>query len=145
MAKRVRGINECRRNTQAFVGDVERRAARAAMAGTYIIALRAATYTPIDTSTLINSQFRELIVKGSLITGRIGYSANYAVYVHNASGRLKGQPRADFGKTRDGVSFGGGTGNGNYWDPNAKPKFLQSAAEEERREVNEAIKREMRR
>lgn len=40
-------------------------------------------YTPIDTSTLINSQFRETKVNGTRITGRVGYSASYAVYVHD--------------------------------------------------------------
>lgn len=44
-------------------------------------AAQSAIYTPIDTSTLINSQFREVSVKNGLITGRVGYSANYAAYV----------------------------------------------------------------
>ena len=40
-------------------------------------------YTPIDTSTLLNSQFRELNINGVLVTGRVGYSANYALTVHD--------------------------------------------------------------
>ncbi len=40
-------------------------------------------FTPIDTSTLINSQFREIMANGTVVTGRVGYSANYAVYVHD--------------------------------------------------------------
>ena len=131
MAKRVRGISECRRNTQAFVNDVERRAVRAVTAGLIVGASHAARYTPIDTSTLINSQYRDVRVNGVMITGRVGYSANYAVYVHEASGKLKGEPR--------------NSGSGNYWDTNAKPKFLQAGFEEARQEVDEAIKREMRR
>ncbi|ETT05470.1 hypothetical protein HMPREF1562_1336 [Providencia alcalifaciens F90-2004] len=131
MAKRVRGISECRRNTQTFVNDVERRAVRAVTAGLIVGASHAARYTPIDTSTLINSQYRDVIVNGVMITGRVGYSANYAVYVHEASGKLKGEPR--------------NIGSGNYWDPNAKPKFLQAGFEEARQEIDEAIKREMRR
>ncbi|MEQ5315749.1 HK97 gp10 family phage protein [Providencia vermicola] len=131
MAKRVRGISECRRNTQAFVNDVERRAVRAVTAGLIVGASHAARYTPIDTSTLINSQYRDVRVNGVMITGRVGYSANYAVYVHEASGKLKGEPR--------------NSGSGNYWDPNAKPKFLQAGFEEARQEIDEAIKREMRR
>lgn len=139
MAKRVRVVN----NIHAFVEGVNRRAASAVMAGANVIALRAALYTPIDSSTLINSQSRELKVNGYLLTGRIIYTANYAAYVHDAPGTLKGQPRAHFGKTREGVSFGGGNLSGNYWDPNAKPKFLQLAAEEGRQEVEEAMRREM--
>ena len=45
--------------------------------------LVAALYTPIDTSTLINSQYREVVARGTRITGRIGYSANYAIYVQD--------------------------------------------------------------
>lgn len=131
MAKRVRGISECRRNTQAFVDDVNRRAVRAVTAGLIVGASHATRYTPIDTSTLINSQYRDVRVNGVMITGRVGYSANYAVYVHEASGKLKGEPR--------------NSGSGNYWDPSAKPKFLQAGFEEARQEIGEAIKREMRR
>ncbi|MGW1368581.1 HK97 gp10 family phage protein [Providencia hangzhouensis] len=139
MVKRVRVVN----NIHAFVEGVNRRAASAVMAGANVIGLRAALYTPIDSSTLINSQNRELKVNGYLLTGRVIYTANYAAYVHNAPGTLKGQPRAHFGKTRGGKQFGGGSLTGNYWDPNAKPKFLQLAAEEGRQEVEEAIRREM--
>jgi hypothetical protein len=45
-------------------------------------AARAALYTPIDTSALLNSQFREIVTDGAVITGRV-YSTNYAVYVHD--------------------------------------------------------------
>lgn len=42
-----------------------------------------------------------------------------------------GQPREHFGKTnnlsdfgpKQVVEFGGGTGKGYYWDPNAEPEF----------------------
>jgi len=40
-------------------------------------------FTPIDTSTLINSQYREMSLNGSKLTGRVGYSASYAAYVHD--------------------------------------------------------------
>lgn len=81
----------------------------------------AATLTPIDTGHLVNSAFGP-VVNGK--TGRVGYTAEYAFWVHQAPGKLKGQPRQHFGKTSGGLSFGGGTGVGNYWDPNAEPKFL---------------------
>jgi hypothetical protein len=44
---------------------------------------QAALYTPIDTSTLINSQFREITANGVRVTGRVGYTANYAVFAHD--------------------------------------------------------------
>lgn len=145
MAARVRGISQANANLRAFVNDIQgKRAARAMYMTLDIGARQAALYTPIDSSTLINSQFREIIVRGTRLTGRVGYSAKYAMYVHSTSGKLKGQPRADFGVTRDGVSFGGGTGKGNYWDPNAKPGFLKAGFDESRQQIEEAIEREMR-
>lgn len=145
MAARVRGISQANANLRALVNDIQdKRATRAMYMALSIGASQAALYTPIDSSTLINSQFREIIVRGTRLTGRVGYSAKYAMYVHSASGKLKGQPRADFGVTRDGVSFGGGTGKGNYWDPNAKPGFLKDGFDESRQQIEEAIEREMR-
>lgn len=145
MAAKVRGISQANANLRALVNDIQgKRAARAMYMALDIGARQAALYTPIDSSTLINSQFREIIVRGTRLTGRVGYSAKYAMYVHSASGKLKGQPRADFGVTRDGVSFGGGTGKGNYWDPNAKPGFLKAGFDESRQQIEEAIEREMR-
>lgn len=85
--------------------------------------------TPQDTGNLLRSRFREVTAKGNGWIGRYGYTAAYAAAVHGASGKLKGQPRAHFGKTRAGVSFGGGTGVGNYWDPNGEPEFLTKGFE----------------
>ncbi|HHY0622718.1 TPA: hypothetical protein ACVU5F_000714 [Vibrio parahaemolyticus] len=85
----------------------------------------AQTMVPIDTGTLANSQYApEIEQRGGQTIGTIGYTAAYAGAVHEMSGKLKGQPRAHFGTTREGVEFGGGTGKGNYWDPDAEPQFL---------------------
>lgn len=55
----------------------------------------------------------------------LGFSARYSLAVHeNVEQKLKGEPRADFGSTRAGVRFGGGTGKGTYWDT-GEPKFLE--------------------
>lgn len=80
--------------------------------------------TPIDTGHLLRSRFREVKPATNGWIGQYGYTAAYASAVHSMSGKLKGKPRGDFGKTKDGQSFGGGTGVGNYWDPNAEPEFL---------------------
>lgn len=85
--------------------------------------------TPQDTGNLLRSRFREVTPSGNGWVGRYGYTAAYAAAVHGASGKLKGQPRADFGKTRAGASFGGGTGVGNYWDPKGEPEFLTKGFE----------------
>lgn len=84
MGIKGRGMNNIRRNINALVKDIAgRRAYRAVQAGLQEGSLVAALYTPIDTSTLINSQYREVVARGTRITGRIGYSANYAIYVQD--------------------------------------------------------------
>lgn len=93
--------------------------------------------TPIDTGNLLRSRFREVTKSGNTWVGRYGYTAAYAAAVHGASGKLKGQPRGHFGKTRAGQEFGGGTQVGNYWDPDAEPEFLTKGFE---RDGIEAIK-----
>lgn len=152
MGAKVRGIREAKANLNRIIQDVRgRKVVRALQSAMILIGARAAYYTPIDTSTLINSQFREIDAGGVFITGRIGYSANYAAYVHEASGKLKGQPRAHFGVTsnRSEVGpqkqkeFGGGTGKGNYWDPHGEPQFLTKGANDERDNVDAVMRKEL--
>lgn len=59
-----------------------------------------------------------------VVTIAVGYQGcNYAIFVHEASGKLKGQPRT--GNHPDGTPK-----KGNYWDPNGEPKFLEKTARE---------------
>lgn len=152
MPAKLRGIQEAIRKTEQIVGEITAtKAVRAIKSANYIIRTEAATMTPIDTSALINSQYDTVDVSGTKITGRIGYSSKYALYVHNAPGTLRGQPRAHFGKTSNRSEFGpmqvkefgGGSLTGNYWDPHAEPKFLTKAAEKTKDLVDKAIKAEM--
>ncbi|ENZ0346977.1 HK97 gp10 family phage protein [Morganella morganii] len=84
MAAKIRGIAEVSANINALVGNITgRKVTRAIQAAMLIGGAQATLFTPIDTSTLINSQFREITVNGTRVTGRVGYSANYAVFVHN--------------------------------------------------------------
>ncbi len=65
---------------------VAERQARAAGAMTQVLVLgaaEAATLTPIDTSNLLNSQYREVGRDGTRVTGRVGYTAEYALPVHD--------------------------------------------------------------
>ncbi|HEL4076716.1 TPA: HK97 gp10 family phage protein [Klebsiella pneumoniae] len=133
MGAKVRGIRQAKANLDRIIKDVQgRKVVRALQSATMIIGLEAARMTPVGaTANLINSQFREIMVDGTRITGRVGYSANYALYVHEAKGTLKGKPRP------------AKQGGGNYWDPSGEPKFLEKAAEEERSKVLDAMKREL--
>lgn len=131
MPAKIKGINEAIARTSQIVDEITAvKVVRALKSATYIIRTESATITPIETSTLINSQFDTIEVNGTRVTGKVGYSANYALYVHNASGKLKGQPRP--------------SGKGVYWGSHAEPKFLTKAAEKTKDLVDKAIKAEMR-
>ena len=131
MPAKLKGMNEAIARTSQIVDEITAtKVVRALKSATYIIRTESASMTPIETSTLINSQFDTIEVNGTRVTGKVGYSANYALYVHNASGKLKGQPRT--------------SGKGVYWGPSAEPKFLTKAAEKTKDLVDKAIKAEMR-
>ena len=130
MPAKLRGNQEASRKTEQIVGTITaEKAVRAIKSATYIIRTESATLTPIDTSTLINSQFDTVEVSGTRITGKVGYSAKYALYVHNASGKLVGKPRSN--------------GNGTYWSPGGEPQFLTKAAQRTKDLVDSVIKKEM--
>jgi len=134
MGVKVKGIEQAKQNLNRLIGDIQgRKAVRAMTSALIMIGSEAAAITPRATSTLVNSQFREISTHGSRIIGRVGYTAAYALFVHEASGKLKGRPRAKV----NGVS------RGNYWDPSGEPKFLEKGAESVRDAVDAVIKREM--
>ena len=77
---------------------------------------------PVDTGNLKSTAYSSMVGPTEV---EVGYTAEYAAAVHEMVGqKLKGQPRANFGKTRSGVSFGGGSGKGTYWET-GEPKFLE--------------------
>lgn len=85
-------VSKRRGNNQSFqqyCQHVERRVSRAMQQFLIDAGAQAAVYTPIDTSTLINSQFRTVTINGTRVTGRIGYSASYAAYVHDPKVKQK--------------------------------------------------------
>lgn len=78
-------------------------------------------YVPVDTSTLLNSSYRTVTRKGEGFEGKMGYGVDYAGYVHDAPGTLKGTntPR-DPNKP----------GRGDFWDPTGEPEFLTKGVED---------------
>ena len=66
-----------------FLSAVEQKAARGVTQALILGASEASVMTPIDTSTLLNSQFRSVAKDGSKIVGTVGYTAEYAKYVHD--------------------------------------------------------------
>jgi DNA-binding transcriptional regulator WhiA len=94
MAAKMRGIQQAIKRTQQIVGEITgEKAVSAIKAATYIIRTESASMTPVATSALINSQFDTVEVNGTRITGKIGYAANYALYVHNAPGEAQRRAR----------------------------------------------------
>ncbi|WP_340608085.1 HK97 gp10 family phage protein [Xenorhabdus bharatensis] len=120
MGVKVTGIREAQSRLNALIGDIRgRKVVRAVYKALYIGSTQAALYTPIDTATLINSQFRDVRFDGVRLTGRVGYSANYAIYVHDPA------VRQDFRRAT------------------AKKAFLKSGFDEMRREIDNAVAQEL--
>lgn len=72
-----------------FLSAVEQKAARGVTQALILGASEASVMTPIDTSTLLNSQFRNVAKEGSKIVGTVGYTAEYAKYVHDPNVKQK--------------------------------------------------------
>lgn len=84
MDVKIKGVRQAQQNLDALIDDIKgRKVVRALQSALIIGSSQASLYTPIHTNTLMNSQFRELNVNGTVVTGRVGYSASYAVYVHD--------------------------------------------------------------
>lgn len=140
----AKGLKQVRHNVAKIIGEIgASMPERAVYEALLIIDGNAALLTPVDTSNLINSRFIEVKKAPDGIHGKMGYTAEYAAAVHEMSGKLKGQPREDFGVTRSGQAFGGGTKTGNYWDPNAEPEFLKKGAENARADIDRVVKKRM--
>ncbi len=66
-----------------FAATVQQRAARGMTQALILGASEAGALTPIDTSNLINSQFRQVESQGDRLVGTVGYTAEYALAVHD--------------------------------------------------------------
>lgn len=121
MAKvKVSGIRQSQAKQNALINDIQgRKAVRALQSAMLIGGAQSALCTPIDTSTLINSQFREIVVKGTRLTARVGYSANYAALVHDPAVKQ------------------------NFRRTTAKKEFLKEGFEETRSHIDAVVKKEM--
>lgn len=66
-----------------FIEERQRRAAAGMTKALVLGASEASVMTPIDTSTLLNSQYRQVTQEGPRIIGTVGYTAAYAMPVHD--------------------------------------------------------------
>lgn len=145
MGVKVKGVSQSKAKLDALLADVQgKKVVRAVQSALFIIGAEAATMIPRDTSTLVNSQYRELKFIGSRVSGRVGFSADYALYVHEASGKLKGKPRSSVKSftTSDGrTAFA--SDKGNFWGPSGEPKFLEKGVSKTKKQVEAVIKKEL--
>lgn len=127
----VKGIDQVKRKYDAMIGKITGQLSERTVTQVLIIGQgHAHTMTPVDTSNLVNSQYRRVTPTDSGVIGMVGYTANYASAVHWAAGTLKGKPRPD--------------GKGVYWGPDGEPQFLRKGFEENgKAEIQQAIKRGM--
>ncbi|QNQ23507.1 HK97 gp10 family phage protein [Enterobacter roggenkampii] len=120
MGGKVRGIRQAQANLNRIIDDIQgRKVVRAIQSALIIGSGQAALYTPIDTSTLLNSQFREINANGTRVTGRVGYTANYAVYVHDPNHPQK------------------------FRRSTARKEFLTKGFEDTRSEIDDVVRKEL--
>lgn len=120
MGARIRGIPRAKTNLNKLISDINgRKVVRALQSAMIIGSSQAALYTPIDTSTLLNSQYREIAINGVLVTGRVGYSADYAMLVHDPNVKQ------------------------NFRRPTAKKEFLSKGFEDTRSQIDAVVKKEL--
>ena len=122
----VTGLDEVLRNLNEEVTQIEGDTRSGLISAARFIKLEAMSRAPEDTGNLKDTAFNKI---GDSRTGpfeTIGFTALYAPAVHESKEKLKGEPRAHFGRTREGVEFGGGSGTGHYWDK-GESHFLEKA------------------
>lgn len=121
----------------AIIGDMQtRRVAAGITEALLYVGAASAKEVPVDTSTLLNSQYREIETRGHLITGKIGYSAKYAARVHNAPGKyLNTQTDRPVGRGEMPGS------HGVIWGPNGNPKFLYWPLEDAKNDIRVILRR----
>lgn len=123
-SKRPRVVNRL----PQFIAATQLRAQRTVLTMLIPIGSEAASLTPRETSNLINSQVRRVEAVGTRVRGTVGYTAEYAAFVHEAPGKLLGTntPRA--------------SGKGVVWGPSGEPEFLAKGAEQARPLVEQALR-----
>lgn len=123
----VKGVSKVNKNIHRITNDIANNRTQRIIQQVMIVGMSfVAPITPRDTSTLINSQYRELkpVPKGWI--GRVGYTANYAAFVNNAKGTAKGKRT-------------GKKSQGDYWSPNAEPHFVEKGFERDGQQAIEQV------
>ncbi|MEJ2800633.1 hypothetical protein WAE61_02040 [Comamonadaceae bacterium PP-2] len=118
-------------NLPAFVTKVQEKGVKGMTQALILGASEAVMFTPRDTSVLINSQYRHVEVDGTKVVGRVGYTAEYALAVHEAEGKTVGKSVAR--------PLRNGKAHGNFWDPSGEPEFLAKGFEQAEPNIRNVI------
>lgn len=93
---KVKGVDSVNSKFSALVGKITTTTSVEAATRAMIIGQQYATMlTPVDTSNLINGRFMQIIPTATGVTGRAGYMASYAPYVHNGGPKNWQKPGAE--------------------------------------------------
>lgn len=140
-----KGIPQVRAQLKrTFSNIAESKAPAAVMAAISIGMAYTSVKVPMDTGTLINSQFRAVEKVGTIWRGRAGFTAEYAAAVHSMPGKLKGQPRSSVNSFETSTgSVGFASNSGNFWDPQGEPQFLEKGFSEARQDIDRVVRAEM--
>lgn len=107
------------------INAIENRSMAGMLEAGLIVERQAKVWTPREYGNLIGSAYTRKSMDEKM-TVEVGYSASYAVYVHeNLQQKWKGKPRS--------------SGLGVYWGPAGRPRFLYQAYVTKQKEVLAAI------
>lgn len=140
--RNVSGLNEVIKRLNAEIKKIKNGSEQGLVKAGLLVRRESQLKTPVDTGNLKASAYTDPQRTSRGMIVEIGYTSEYAPWVHEMPGKLKGQPRASFGATSAGKEFGGGTGKGFYWDPQGKaePYFLKKALVESEPKILGLIK-----
>lgn len=131
----LKGIEKVVSNLNREIAKIEKRSARGLTVAALRVRRDSQKKTPVDEGNLRASAFTETFKASKGPAAVVGYTAEYALWVHEAPGTLKGLPRPK--------KKGSSANRGRYWDPQgrAEPKFLEKSAKENEKNILEDIRR----
>lgn len=127
MSASVEGLDDVLRNLNREIDGIENRTMAGLMAGGLIVQGESQKHTPVEYGNLRASAYTRKVPEDAL-TVEVGYTSEYAVYVHeNLEAKWAGKPRP--------------SGLGVYWGPKGTPKFLENAVRDKAKSVLNAIRK----
>lgn len=153
MGVKITGLAEASRELSRQIAAIEGRSREGLLQAGLFIEAEAVDMAPVDTGTLRGSAFTDVTAPGATpIAVRVGFTAEYAAYVHEMERKSDVGPRQDrstaatVGPRREprGYNFvgprkprrkGGTARKHTPWAPGTGPKFLQRAVSENVAEI----------